>query len=239
MRNVERHRRDALAMERLTSTPNIVDIYGHCANTILTEYAPRGLPEILKHSNSKQQKLDYALQTAKGVASLHAQQIVHADLQSKQFLVQTNGVIKLNDFNRCRFLPIPDDHHNRTTNAPPNNHNNTEICPIRIPSAPGVFRSPEEYDQQPLTEKLDIYSLGNVLFEILADGARPFHNEGSGRIKEKVRHGQLPEIPPEILRDNQALATLVHLCLTHDPNHRIAAQDLVQELTILLEEQQG
>jgi hypothetical protein len=35
-RNFERHRRDALTMERLTSSPHIVDIYAFCGNTVLT-----------------------------------------------------------------------------------------------------------------------------------------------------------------------------------------------------------
>jgi hypothetical protein len=33
-RNLERHRRDALTMERLTSSPYITSIYGHCGNTV-------------------------------------------------------------------------------------------------------------------------------------------------------------------------------------------------------------
>ena len=32
-RNYDRHRRDAMAMERLTASPYIVDIYGHCGNS--------------------------------------------------------------------------------------------------------------------------------------------------------------------------------------------------------------
>jgi hypothetical protein len=35
-RNFERHRRDALTMERLASSPHIVDIYAFCGNTVLT-----------------------------------------------------------------------------------------------------------------------------------------------------------------------------------------------------------
>jgi hypothetical protein len=41
-RNAERHRRDAMAMERLTSSPNIVDIYSFCGNSGVFEYANGG-----------------------------------------------------------------------------------------------------------------------------------------------------------------------------------------------------
>mmetsp|Transcript_18724 Transcript_18724/g.24115 ORF Transcript_18724/g.24115 Transcript_18724/m.24115 type:complete len:144 (+) Transcript_18724:984-1415(+) len=33
-RNMERHRRDALVMERFTSSPNVVDIFAHCGKII-------------------------------------------------------------------------------------------------------------------------------------------------------------------------------------------------------------
>ena len=46
--------------------------------------------------------------------------IVHADLQSRQFLVsRKTGQVKINDFNRCRFMPVHMD--------PPH-----ETCPFRI-----------------------------------------------------------------------------------------------------------
>jgi hypothetical protein len=49
-RNVERHRRDAMATERLTSSPNIVDIYSFCGNSGVYEFADGG-------------DLDYAVRT--------------------------------------------------------------------------------------------------------------------------------------------------------------------------------
>ena len=35
--NFERHRRDALVMERLSSSHHLVSIYGYCANSVLTQ----------------------------------------------------------------------------------------------------------------------------------------------------------------------------------------------------------
>jgi hypothetical protein len=42
LRNWDRHRRDAIAMERLTSSRFVLDIYASCGNSGLTEYAPGG-----------------------------------------------------------------------------------------------------------------------------------------------------------------------------------------------------
>ena len=41
-RNIDRHRRDAMAMERLTSSRNIVNIYGFCGNSGVFEFADGG-----------------------------------------------------------------------------------------------------------------------------------------------------------------------------------------------------
>jgi serine/threonine protein kinase len=87
-------------------------------------------------------RLDLALQAAKALQALHENDIIHADLTAKQFLVLTNELpsppelddaerktlspyrLKINDFNRCRFVP------HRTNST-------TEKCTIQIPSAPG------------------------------------------------------------------------------------------------------
>jgi hypothetical protein len=42
LRNWDRHRRDAIAMERLSASPFVLDIYASCGNSGLTEYAPGG-----------------------------------------------------------------------------------------------------------------------------------------------------------------------------------------------------
>ena len=41
-RNYERHRRDAVAMERLTKSPNVLNIFGYCGNSGLFEYGNHG-----------------------------------------------------------------------------------------------------------------------------------------------------------------------------------------------------
>ena len=46
-RNYDRHRRDALVMERLSSSPYIVEIYGYCANSVLTEYVGQTLDDLI------------------------------------------------------------------------------------------------------------------------------------------------------------------------------------------------
>jgi serine/threonine protein kinase len=256
-RNFERHRREAVIMERLTSSENVVDLYAHCANTVLTEHASRGLDKVLLEDRGNivptkmagLERLQLALQVAKGVADLHRFDTLHADLQDKQFLVVDHGnndkpttmiiKIKLNDFNRCRFFPR---RNNTQHDDDANNHTTTTtICPIRIPSAPGMFRSPEEYKLTELTDKADVYSLGHVLYQILTT-KQPFEGMGTIHIKAAVRNGSKPKIPLSYRRpdtSDAALAVLVHLCYEVDPLKRPSAADLVRELTSLIRQEEG
>ena len=216
---------------------------------------------------TSQERLHLAKQTAEALKDLHEQDVMHADLQSKQFLVAsslpspsssspsntTTITIKLNDFNRCRFLPrrsITSDSNNDNDN---NNNNRTKtgsICPIYIPSAPGSYRSPEEYQKQELTTQIDIYSLANIWFEIIT-GRRPWMEQSSSnRIKTLVTAGIKPPLPDDWSNNNNnndnntttnevsssttttdaSLAVLLSLAYHEDPQKRITAKELVQEI---------
>jgi serine/threonine protein kinase len=242
-RNLDRHRRDAMVMERLTSSPNVVSIYGHCANTVLTEMGAQTLESVLfsgsrsgsgtHHAVSRSTplgRLRLARDAAKGLAALHGVDggpVIHADITPKQFLVDFEGTIKLNDFNRCRLLP-----HKNVTN---------EKCRIRIPSAPGLDRSPEEYQRQEVDEKLDVYSLGNVFYSILT-GTKPWRDEGSNTVKKWVRDGKKPLIDEAFRKEGTsdgALAVLINLAYELDPAARISATALVHELDLLIENEKG
>jgi hypothetical protein len=240
-RNMDRHRRDAMVMERLTSSPNVVSIYGHCGNTVVTEIGAQTLDSVLLSGSGHAThnavsrstplgRLLLARDAANGVAALHevaGGPVIHADITAKQFLVDFEGRIKLNDFNRCRLMP-----HNNVTN---------EKCRIRIPSAPGLERSPEEYLLKEVDEKLDVYSLGNVLYSILT-GTKPWRDEGSNAVKIKVRNGKKPHIDEAFRKDgtsDAAFAVLVNLAYELDPALRISAAALVDELDIVIEKEKA
>lgn len=227
-RNYDRHRRDALAMERASASPNVVSIYGYCSNTVLTEYLDNDLDKIIYHGDHLESfptrttpagRLRLALDVARGAQAIHevpGGPIIHADIQAKQFLVGADGRVKLNDFNRCRFIP---------------NRNGT-ICPVTIPTAPGAYRSPEEYEHEPLTTKADIYSVAHVLYGILT-GREPWSYMQKSMVKTLIRSNKKPQIPSEYLIPNTtdaALATLVQMAYERDPDNRISARELVRQL---------
>ena len=111
--NLDRHRKDAVAMERLTFSEHVFDIYGYCGQSGFFEYGNSGnindaiWNEAFGKLNSVE-RLVIASQVAEAVADVHSvggefASIAHTDIMTDQFIF-VDGVYKLNDFNRCFFL---------------------------------------------------------------------------------------------------------------------------------------
>jgi hypothetical protein len=138
--NADRHRRDAVALERLTSSPHVVNIYGHCVNSQITEYSgegdvydavfnpKRGSITGAAAALSKEDALRIAVQVATGVADIHnldkegQAPMAHTDIAPTQFIL-IDGYYKLNDFNRVRFIRW--------------NNETKEPCPYQVMNNPG------------------------------------------------------------------------------------------------------
>ena len=107
-------RRDALVMERLTKSPHVLSLHGHCGFAVAVPWADGGtfgnaLEQINSegdtswHNMSSAERMKYALDAAKGLADVHDIDVVHGDLTVNQYLVG-NGTLQLGDFNRGILL---------------------------------------------------------------------------------------------------------------------------------------
>lgn len=137
-----------------------------------------------------------------------------------QFML-INGVYKLNDFNLCRFIPW-----NYDSNIP---------CTVEIESCPGTYRSPEEYIlHSSLSEKIDVYSMGNVFYGLLTE-LWPFkYIHDDTRVKTKIISGERPYIPPELLKSNDPIHSVflqsIEMCWNQNPSQRPSAIDIANYL---------
>lgn len=101
---------------------------------------------------------------------------------------------------------------------------------------------------------MDMFSLGHILFEIWT-GEKPWEDTGVKRIRDAVQDGLLPSKLRQLLasdgkskqtnndRDNTVnlntkMGELITQCYSVDPNQRITAGRLVQELTQLIAKEQ-
>jgi hypothetical protein len=204
---------------------------------VLTEYLSLGLDKLVYNTDDTNAfnttatrqtplgRLRLALHVARGVAAIHdipGGPIIHADIQAKQFLVDSQGIVKLNDFNRNRFMA-----NNTATGTP---------CPLRIPTAPGSSRSPEEYNFDELTESIDMYSTAHVLYAILT-GEKAWGEFWGTQIKKMVKEASKPPIDKQYLTlgtSDAALANLIGLAYEFYPRDRLTSSKLVDELERLI-----
>ncbi len=108
-------------MERLTSSPYVVDVYSFCAQSTINEYADfirgyqdfRSFAKQLRGNNEKrvlQLKLKIATMIALGVQHIHELDgpnnatLVHYDLNPMNIVITSGGVPKINDFNLAEFI---------------------------------------------------------------------------------------------------------------------------------------
>jgi len=204
----------------------VVNIYGYCGNSGIFEYSDGGdindavWPDKGDSDLTNMQKLKIATQVSIGVADLHnvdkegVPSIAHTDITPGQFILIDN-VYKLNDFNRCRFLRWSSE--------------KNEACRFHVGQNPGKNRAPEEYAHEDETEKVDIYSMGNIFYIIVTE-LWPFEGVKETKAQKKIMQGDRPPVEDSI-RDNadpavKALLKAMEMCWRQDPKERATAREV-------------
>lgn len=239
----ELHRRDAVAMERLTWSEFVVNIYGYCGQSAINEIADFpyvGIKDLEKFNRrirgsrsptADKIKLQIAASIAQGVADIHSidgterATMVHYDLNPRNIAMFAHGRPKINDFNIAEFLKY-DPATNRTCGFPNRMH---------LP----WWRAPEEVgleETNMLDEKVDVYALGKILFAILTTHAP--HGKMKAEFMEATRasvlRGDPPELPPPFRKTtnpaHKAFIESMNRCFEKDPAKRASAQEIAHIL---------
>src|SRR2546425_940506 len=165
--------------------------------------------------------IDYALQTAHGLAAAHAKGIVHRDLKPENLFVTNDGRVKILDFGLAKL-----------TGASDGTQSQTEVPTRRVDTDAGMvmgtmgYMSPEQLKGQPADHRSDIFSFGAILYEMLS-GKRAFRGDSMAETMSAI----LREDPPDLSETNKtvspALERVVRHCLEKNPAERFhSARDL-------------
>jgi len=235
----EHTRIDAILSERLTSSPHVIDIYGVCGLSTMSEiglvddkWVTRKLvsDESESHHRSKLEKLDLARQLSHALADFHGAggsdevaTAVWRNLKSQNVLF-VNGKLKINDFDDsilfrknatdgrpCKFQLDATVYENKTYQPP-------ELCYLGVD----------------LDEKIDIYALGGLLYHILIR-SRPYIDIRGNytELKRRKQNGILPSF--DKVRDDNDTVTFafrkaVEQCMQPDPKARPTARRVAKDL---------
>jgi serine/threonine protein kinase/Tol biopolymer transport system component len=170
---------------------------------------------------SVKQVIDIGAQLADALAAAHEAGIAHRDLKPENILLTRDGRTKILDFGLAKAL-------NSTDNAEADN-----ISTITNPGSPlGTpgYMSPEQVRGQYTDQRSDIFSLGVILYEMLA-AKRPFEAESAIEVMHAIVHQEPPPLPDSV---PDGLRAIVARCLEKKPALRFqSARDLAFALRSL------
>ncbi|MDZ7720223.1 MAG: serine/threonine-protein kinase [Balneolaceae bacterium] len=172
--------------------------------TPVTDYCKR-------HQSTLEERLDLFLEICSAVQYAHQNLIVHRDLKPANILITEAGRPKLLDFGIAKLMDL--DQKQRKAQ-----YQNRMMTP--------EYASPEQVRNEPISTVSDLYSLGVLLYELLA-GDLPYHFEKRTPANiEKTICNQIPEIPSKIkgaIHSGDDLDAIVLKALKKDPTERYSS----------------
>jgi eukaryotic-like serine/threonine-protein kinase len=173
---------------------------------------------------SHRKAIDYAIQTAQGLAAAHGKDIAHRDLKPDNIFITREGRVKILDFGLAKTVANDSDatHLGTMTSAP--------LTGVGTVVGTAGYMSPEQVRGGTVDCRTDIFSFGAVLYEMLT-GVRAFHRDTTAETMTAILHDDPPENPPDGRPLPPALDRIVHHCLEKAPEQRFqSARDMAFDL---------
>ena len=194
---LQRFSHEAMAAANLRH-PSIVDIYDvgqeERQHFIVMEFVDGANP---KGALPEATVLDYARQMAAALDEAHENGVTHRDLKPGNIIVRPDGVLKILDFGLAKIQEASID------------PAEAETVPAGMTAVGAIigtpaYMSPEQVRGDTLTYQSDMFSLGTVLYHLLA-GEKPFVGKVGPDLQNKILHEEpaplsyvRPELPPEL-----------------------------------------
>jgi TolB-like protein/Flp pilus assembly protein TadD len=160
--------------------------------------------------------LEIASQIAAGLAKAHSRDIVHRDIKPQNILITSEGEAKIIDFGLAKLA------------------GRTKLTRDGSTLGTAAYMSPEQARGEEVDQRSDIFSLGTILYEMLA-GEPPFAGEHEAAMLYGIVHEEHKSLPERVTGGNPGLQEIIDRVLAKDPAGRYQrAEELRSDLLRLL-----
>ena len=170
--------------------------------------------------------LDIAVQVASALEEAHAAGIVHRDIKPDNIMVRRNGYVKVLDFGLAKLTETVD-------RSPSDAEASTRVL---VQTDAGVvmgtshYMSPEQARGKPVDARSDIWSLGVVIYEMIA-GRTPFEGETSTDVIVAITQKEPPPLARFAPKVPDELDWIVMKALRKDRDERYQTiKELITDL---------
>jgi tetratricopeptide (TPR) repeat protein len=172
----ERFQREARAVAKLNH-PNIIKVYDIGEDKELKffsmEYVEgQNLEDVLREKGpmDPDEAIGITFQAGLALEHAHKNNIIHRDIKPANILLNNKGIVKVMDFGLAKIVD-----------------EESELTQRGVLLGTPDYMSPEQCWGEELDHRTDIYSLGVVLYEMLAGGS-PFQAENTSEIIYRIAH---------------------------------------------------
>ena len=177
----------------------------HPSLNIICEYAEGGdlYSRIQKQKQNKihfkeSEIIKWFTQICNGLEYIHSKNVIHRDLQTKNIFLTKNDQIKIGNFGNAKKII-------------------TTIQDVTKLIDSTSILAPELIENKQYTKKIDIWSLGIILYELMTF-RKPFEIQSISELIKKIKKADYPHI--QNLNYNTTLVDLVRKLLKINPDER-------------------
>jgi serine/threonine protein kinase/Flp pilus assembly protein TadD len=228
-KRMQRFTREAHAVSALNH-PNIITIHEIEQEGTVAFIATEFIEGVTLRERMKRgplpidEALDVAIQMASALAAAHAKEIVHRDIKPENVMLREDGYVKVLDFGLAKLAE------NRSTTPEAVTQVHTDIGAV-IGTA--RYMSPEQARGIEVDGRTDIFSLGIVLYEMLA-GRSPFEGATNHEVVAAILKEEPPPLSDFVEHVPVRLQEIVSRALRKDRDERYpTAREMLEDLRTL------